>query len=99
MLLYPTKTSYHYIGCVLEEEDDDGDTELRFVRKATKCENEYNYVEPAVEDFHAVSVTSVLLLLPNPISEQCHTKRPMGSSASMWTWNHTTLSRQLCFAA
>ena len=46
MLLYPTKTSYHYIGCVLEEEDDDGDTELRFVRKATKCENAYMSSQP-----------------------------------------------------
>ena len=35
-------------------------------------------MQPAMEDIHSVPVTSVKLVLPRPISVQCHTKRTMG---------------------
>ena len=46
------KTVVHYIGLVLDAEDEDGDTEVRFLRKAHKVDNVY--VDPVVEDIDAV---------------------------------------------
>ena len=40
------KTVCHYIGFVLDEKDDDGDLEVRFLRKSNKTENAH--VEPAI---------------------------------------------------
>ena len=58
---------------MLEEKDEDGDIEVRFLRKAHKIDNAY--VDPVVKDIHAVPVTSVKVVLPRPVDEQCPTKR------------------------
>ena len=52
---------------MLEEEDEDGDIEVRFLRKAHKIDNAY--VNPLVEDIHAVPVTSAKGVLPRPVHE------------------------------
>ena len=36
------------------------------------------YVDPVVEDIHAVPVTSVNTVLPRQVEEQCPTKRTTG---------------------
>ena len=70
------KTVCHYIGFVLDEKDDDGDLEVRFLREVKqnrKCICGTGY---GGNSFCAV--TSVKLVLPRPISVQCHTKRMLG---------------------
>ena len=52
---------------MLDEEDEDGDIEVRFLRKAHKIDNVY--VDPVVEDIHAVPVTSIKVMLPRLIDE------------------------------
>ena len=42
---------------MLDEEHEDGDIEVRILREALKIDNVY--VDPVVEDIHAVPVTSV----------------------------------------
>ena len=59
---------------MLDEEHEDGDIEVRLLREAHKIDNVY--VDPAVEDIHAVPVTSVKV--PIPVDEQCPTKRATG---------------------
>ena len=44
---------------VLDEEDEDGDIEVRFLRKAHNIDNAYVLMYPVVNDIHAVPVTSV----------------------------------------
>ena len=56
---------------MLDEEDEDGDIEVRFLRKAHKIDNAY--IDPVVENNHAVPVTPVKVVLPRPVDEQCPT--------------------------
>ena len=51
---------------------------LKFASYGSQTKQKMHYVEPAMEDIHSVSVTSVKLMLPKHISVQCHTKRMMG---------------------
>ena len=57
-----------FITSVLDEEDEDVDIEVRFLRKAHK--RDIAYVGPVVEDIHAVPVTSVQVVLPRLENEQ-----------------------------
>ena len=57
---------------MLDEEHEDGDIEVHLLREAHKIDNVY--VDPAVEDIHAVPVVKV----PIPADEQCPTKRITG---------------------
>ena len=61
---------------MLDEEDEDGDIEVRFLWKTHKTDNAY--VDPVVEDIHAVPVTSVKVVLHRPVDEQCPTKGTTG---------------------
>ena len=56
---------------MLDEEDENGDIEVRFLRKAHNTDNAY----VVVDDINAVPVTSVKVALPRPVDEQCPTKR------------------------
>ena len=76
VVCHEKKTVVHYIDLVLDEEDEDGDTEVHFLRKAHEINNAY--VDPVVEDIHAVPVTSVNVVLSRPVDEQCPTKRTTG---------------------
>ena len=67
------KTVVHYIGLLLDEEDEDGDIEVRVLRKAHNVDNAY--VDPVVEDIRAVPVTSVNVVLSRQVDKQCPTKR------------------------
>ena len=73
VILLEKKTVVQYIGLVLDEEDEDGDIKVRFLRKAHKIDNAY--VDPVVEDIHAVPVTPVKVDLPRLVDERCPTKR------------------------
>ena len=61
---------------MLDEEDEDGDIEVRFLREAYKIDNAY--IDPVVDDIHAVPVTSVKAVLPRQVDEHCPTKRTTG---------------------
>ena len=51
---------------------------LKFASHGSQTKQKMHNVEPAIEEIHSVPVTSVKLVLPRPISVQCHTKRMMG---------------------
>ena len=50
---------------MLDEEDEDGDIVVRFLRKAHRIDNAY--VDPVVEDIQAVHVTSIKVVFPSII--------------------------------
>ena len=77
---------------MLDEEVEDGDSEVRFLRKAHKLDNAY--VDPVVEDIHAVPVTSVKVMLPRQVDKQCPTKRITGIKRIPLNWNTTISSRK-----
>ena len=64
LVVYKGKRKVHFVGEVIEEKDEEGDIEVKFLRKHTKVPN--GFVEPDVEDIHSVSVGSVVLILPQP---------------------------------
>ena len=64
------KTVVHYIGLLLDEEDEDGDIEVRVLHNVDNA-----YVDPVVDDIRAVPVTSVNVVLSRQVDKQCPTKR------------------------
>ena len=63
LVVYKGKRKVHFVGEVIKEKDE-GDIEVKFLRKRTKVPN--GFVEPDVEDIHSVPVGSVVLILPQP---------------------------------
>ena len=55
-----------FVGEVVKEEDEEGDIEVKFLRKHSKIPN--GFVEPDIEDICSVPVRSVVLILPQPSS-------------------------------
>ena len=64
LVVYKGKRKVHFVGEVIKEKDQEGDIEVKFLRKHTKVPN--GFVEPDVEDIHSVPVGSVVLILPQP---------------------------------
>ena len=62
LVVYKGKRKVHFVEVVKEK--DEGDIEVKFLRKHTKVLN--GFVEPDVEDIHSASVGSIVLILPQP---------------------------------
>ena len=62
LVVYKGKTIVHFVEVVKAE--DEGDIEVKFLRKHTKVPN--GFVEQDVKDTHSVTVGSVVLILPQP---------------------------------
>ena len=69
---YEKKRKVYFVGQVLKE-DEDGDLEVKFLRKHPMIRN--GFVDPPVEDIHSVPASSVILVLPQPLTMSGSTKR------------------------
>ena len=76
LVTYERKRKVHFVGQILKEKDEDGDLEIKFLRKHPKISN--GFVEPAIEDIRSVSVASVTLVLPQPCNPTGSTRRAIG---------------------
>ena len=76
LVVYEGKRKVHFVGQILKEEDEDGELEIKFLRKHPKVYN--GFIEPPVEDIHSVPAKTVKLVLPQPFNLSGSTKRAMG---------------------
>ena len=54
----------HVVGEVVKKENEEGDVEVKFLRKHTKVPN--GFVKPDEENIHSVPIRSVVLILLQP---------------------------------
>ena len=67
----------HYIGLITQPKDEEGDFEVKFLRKSTKHVKSCCFVEPYTEEINSVEESSILGILPHPTSTST-TKRRRG---------------------
>ena len=75
LVTYEGKRKVHFVEQILKE-DEDGDLEIKFLRKHPKIIN--GFVEPAIENIHSVPVASVTLVLQQPCNVTGSTRRAIG---------------------
>ena len=67
----------HYIGVITQPKDEEGDFEVKFLRKSAKHVMSCCFVEPYTEEINSVEESSILGVLPHPTSTNT-TKRRRG---------------------
>ena len=74
LVAYKGKREVHFVGEVVKEKDEEGDTKVKFLRKHTKVPN--GFVKPDVKDIHLVPVGSVVFILPQPFTSGSTRRTP-----------------------
>lgn len=66
---------HHYVGVVTQPKDDDGDFEVKFLRKSTKHVLSCCFVEPTTQEIVSVEETSIVGVLPGPSATETNTTK------------------------